>query len=98
MLHRNINSNTITRFIGLGNYQDTGKKQKWLYGFVLSPVKFESAITNYTVTESPYGDPSQYTANMLPAAKQYFYNTSTNSNYNKHSSKKRCFNQTVKQC
>lgn len=77
-MSRNNNSNTITRFIGLGDYHDKSKKEKWLYGFVLSPQDLASVNKlNYTVTESPYSDSSQYVSNMLPVSKQYFYTTSS---------------------
>ncbi|XP_015376000.1 PREDICTED: CWF19-like protein 1 isoform X2 [Diuraphis noxia] len=93
--YKNTNSKTVTRFIGLGDYHDNKtKKQKWLYGFVLSPAELTTPNTNdFTVTESPYADNiSQYTANMLPVSKQYFYNTSTNTNYkNNNQNKKRKF-------
>jgi len=87
----------------LGDYQDNKtKKQKWLYGFVLSLAEPTTSNTlNYTVTESPFADNiSQYTANMLPVSNQYFYNTSTNCNYrNNEQTKKRRFDgQPIKQC
>lgn len=93
--YKNTNSKTVTRFIGLGDYHDNKiKKQKWLYGFVISLAELTTPNPmNYTVTESPFADNiSHYTANMLPVSKQYFYNTSTNSNYrNNDQSKKRKF-------
>jgi len=87
----------------LGDYHDNKiKKQKWLYGFVLSLAEFTAPNTmNYTVTESPFADNiSHYTANMLPVSNQYFYNTSTNSNYrNNDQTKKRKFDgQPIRQC
>lgn len=100
--YKNSNSKTITRFIGLGDYQDNKtKKQKWLYGFVLSLAEPTTSNTlNYTVTESPFADNiSQYTANMLPVSNQYFYNTSTNCNYrsNEQTKKRRFDGQPIKQ-
>jgi len=86
----------------LGDYHDNNKKkQKWLYGFVLSLAELTTPNTiNYTITESPFADNiSQYTANMLPVSKQYFYNTSTNSNYkNNEQSKKRKYDGQTRQC
>jgi hypothetical protein len=90
----------MTRFIGLGDYNSINK-EKWMYGFVLSPLEFISNQINYTVTESPYSsNVSQYIAHLLPVSKQFFYNTSTNSNYNKDEpTKKRKFGlQAAKQC
>lgn len=99
---RNNNSNAITRFIGLGDYYDKMKKEKWLYGFVLSPQDSTSVNKlDYTVTESPYSDSSQYVSNMLPVSKQYFYNTSSNGGQysNNGVSKKRKLNgPAFKQC
>lgn len=68
----------------MGDYHENKtKKQKWLYGFVLSPADLTTNKIDYTVTESPYAaNSSQYTANMLPVAQQYFYNTDTNNRYN----------------
>lgn len=100
-MYRNCNSNIITRFIGLGDYHNKTSKEKWIYGFVLSPLEMISHKINYTVTESPYSsDISLYTANLLPVSKQYFYNTSTNGNYSKDErNKKRKFGgQAAKQC
>lgn len=86
----------------MGDYHDNNtKKQKWLYGFGISPAECTTPNTiNYTVTESPFAENiSEYTANMLPVSKQYFYNTSTNSNYrNNEQSKKRKFDGQFKQC
>jgi len=82
--YKNLNSNTVTRFVGLGDYfGDAQKKEKWLYGFVLSPVDLVPANKiNYTVTESPFApDQSYYIEKFLPASKQFFYNTNTNSRY-----------------
>lgn len=100
-MYRNINSNTITRFIGLGDYHDKMKKEKWLYGFVLSPLDVTAANKlDYTITETPYLDSSQYIANMLPVSKQYFYNTSSNGgkHSNNDSFKKRKHDHAFKQC
>lgn len=75
----------MTRFIALGDFHNNEiKNQKWLYGFVLSPVELSSKTKiDYTVTEMPYSvDSSQYTANLLPAAMQYFYNTESNNRFN----------------
>lgn len=98
-MFRNNNSNTVTRFIGLGNFFNTSK-QKWLYGFVLSPSEIAPTIkVDYTVTESPYANQSQYVANALPASNQYFYNTSTNRNYNNGPPKKKKYtSQKINQC
>lgn len=86
----------------MGDYHNKSKINKWIYGFNLLPAELTTTNKiNYTVTESPFSaDPSQYTANLLPVSKQYFYNTSTNSNYNHGEplKKKRFNGQTVKQC
>lgn len=87
----------------MGDYiNNKVKKQKWLYGFNLSPMELTSTNTiNYTITESPYADnPSEYIANLLPVSRQYFYNTNTNNNYNSNEpAKKRKYGgSTFKQC
>lgn len=95
--YRNSN-NQITRFIGLGNYHNKTSKQKWLYGFVLTPKELSNNSVSF-ITQSPYSDPSEYIANMLPASKQFFFNTATNSNFKKdeiHKNKK--FKGQIKQC
>lgn len=83
-------------------YNNKVKKQKWLYGFNLSTMELTTTKTiSYTITESPYADnPSEYITNLLPVSKQYFYNTSTNSNYkNDEPPKKRKFGgHSNKQC
>lgn len=85
---RNSNSNTCTRFVGLGNFLDKVSKQKWLYGFVLSPT--EPKRIDFTVTDTPYAtNPSDYIANMMPASTQYFYNTNTKSHHENGPSKKK---------
>lgn len=84
----------------MGDFLNTSK-EKWLYGFVLSPIEIAPAIkVDYTVTESPYANQSQYVANALPASNQYFYNTSTNSNYynNGPPKKKKFISQKINQC
>lgn len=102
-MFRNKNTNTITRFIGLGDYSNNKvKKQKWLYGFHLSPMELTSTSKiDYTITESPYADnSSEYTANLIPISKQYFYNTNTNSNYksNEPAKKRKYGGSIIKQC
>lgn len=85
----------------MGDFNDKSSKHKWLYGFVLSPVEFMSGNKiNYTVTESPYADnPSQYISNLMPASKQFFYNTSTNMNFTAGPPKKKKFGGfTANQC
>lgn len=91
-------NNRVTRFIGLGNFHDKISKQKWLYGFLLPSKESPSTGPSFT-TQSPYSDPSKYTANMLPATKQYFFNTATNSNYrNEGTYKNKKFKGSIKQC
>jgi len=70
----------------LGDYNDNSpKKQKWMYGFILSPADLIPANKiNYTVTESPFdANHSYYTDSLLTTSKQYFYQTSSNSNLNR---------------
>lgn len=84
----------------MGDYIDKSK-HKWLYGFVLSPIELAPTIKiNYTVTESPYAaNEFEYIANMLPASKQYFFNTNTNSIYNINGPpKKKKYAQAINQC
>ncbi|XP_050424334.1 CWF19-like protein 1 [Adelges cooleyi] len=81
--YKNHNSNVITRFVGIGDYyKNKHSKQKWLYGFVISPGSIQHKM-DYTVTDSPYiTDTSQYTIGSAPNIKQYFYNTELNKNSN----------------
>ncbi|XP_050520201.1 CWF19-like protein 1 isoform X2 [Daktulosphaira vitifoliae] len=89
---KNNNSNVLTRFIGIADYhKNKHSKQKWLYGFVITPGSTTNKI-DYTVTESPYAlDTSQYTFGSAPNIKQFFYNTaiSNTSSDNNKSHKKR---------
>lgn len=61
LICRNNSTNTLTRFVGLGNFYDM--QQTWQYGVLISPV-CSKKIVNCTITKSPYTENvSLYTGN-----------------------------------
>lgn len=56
-----------------------------MYGFILSPADLVPANKiNYTVTESPFdANQAYYSDSSLAISRQYFFQTSSNSNVNR---------------